>query len=150
MSASWLRWNRFKLGRNPLAIRKGMSAEYLAKAHFSKLGYAILSPDCHESHYDFIIDVGDFTSRVQVKSVLILESFNLARIRNKHGASNKLYLKDDYDILAGVWVEKNKIYLFKSEDVNELGYGETISIARLNGTELKNFNRPLPYYQGDI
>lgn len=149
MSVGWLRWNRFNLGRNPLAIRKGMSAEYLAKAHFSKLGYAILSPDCHESHYDFIIDVGDFTSRVQVKSVLST-SFNLARIRNKHGATNKLYLKDDYDILAGVWVEKNKIYLFNSKDINETNYGECITVERLDGTTLTKGNRPRPYYQGDI
>lgn len=131
--------------RGPLAIRKGMSAEYLAKAHFSKQGHLIFSPDCHESHFDFI--AGD--KRVQVKSIIEYPAFNIARIRNKHGSTNRLYSVEDYDILAGVWVNRNKIYLFNSKDVNGI-CKETITIARLDGTELRDFNRPVPFYAGDI
>lgn len=127
-----------------------MSAEYLAKAHFSKNDYTIISPDCHESHYDFIAIKDNINFRVQVKSIIELPSFNLARIRNKHGAFNKSYKASDYDILAGVWVERNKIYLFKSEEVNENGFGETISVDKLNGKELSKRNRPVAYYEGDV
>lgn len=131
--------------RGPLAIRKGMSAEYLAKAHFSKQGHLIFTPDCHESHFDFIAD----DKRIQVKSIVEYPKFNLARIRNKHGSTNQLYSVEDYDILAGVWVAKNKIYLFYSNDVNGC-HKETITVGRLDGTELREFNRPIPYYVGDI
>jgi hypothetical protein len=137
--------------RNSLAIRKGMSAEYLAKAHFSKQGFSIITPDCHETNYDFIaLSKEGLLNRVQVKAVNNLVKFNLARIRNKHGANNKLYKREDYDILAGVWVERNKIYLFKSEDVNETSFGETISVAKLDNTPLIKFKRPIPYFTGDI
>lgn len=127
-----------------------MSAEYLAKAHFSKQGYLILTPDCHETNYDFVILKEGEHKTVQVKSVLEIESgFNLARIRNKHG-QNRSYKREDYDILAGVWIAKNKIYLFRSEDINSAGFGETITIARLDGTKLFKRNRPIPYYEGEI
>lgn len=131
-----------------------MSAEYLAKAHFSKIGYLILSPDSHETNYDFIISLDENSEKikVQVKSVLEVKSFNLARIRNKHGSSNKPYAIKDYDILAGVWIERNKIYLFKSEDINSRKFGETLSLCRLDGTPMINRKRQraVPYFEGDI
>lgn len=134
--------------RSTLAIRKGMSAEYLAKAHFSKAGYYILSPDTHERSYDFLIEKDGVFEKIQVKAVLETD-FNLARIRNKHGAKNKLYEVDDYDILAGVWIRHNKIYLFRSEEVNNI-FKETITVSKLDGTALKDFKRPVPYYEGSI
>lgn len=138
------------MARSALALRKGMSAEYLAKAHFSKIGYLILSPDSHETNYDFIISRTNDLLKVQVKSVIELKAFSLARIRNKHGATNKPYAIKDYDILAGVWVERNKIYLFRSADINENQYGEALTISKLNNTSLSNHKRPLPYFEGDI
>ncbi len=138
------------MGRNALAIRKGMSAEYLAKAHFSKQGYLIISPDSHETSFDFLIHKGNEVFKVQVKAVLELEDFKLARIRNKHGANNKSYKQSDYDILAGVWIDKNLIYLFKTEDVNEIGFGETISVSKLDGSKLNNRKRPVSYYEGSV
>lgn len=136
--------------RHALAIRKGMSAEYLAKAFFSKNGYLIITPDTHETSYDFIaVDQNGNSDRVQVKAVNELKS-GLARIRNKHGSTNRLYLKNSYDILAGVWVERSKIYLFNSEDVNENEFGEAITVERLDGRKLDSKRRPEPYFQGNI
>lgn len=137
------------MARNPLALRKGMSAEYLAKAHFSKKGYLIVTPDCHETNYDFLINKEKEQFKVQVKSINTVNNY-LARIRNKHGADNKAYKKSDYDILAGIWVERNKIYLFNSDEINETSFGETITVERLDGRKLDNHKRPSPYYEGDI
>lgn len=138
------------MARNPLALRKGMSAEYLAKAHFSKEGYLIITPDCHETNYDFLAIRNEEKVRVQVKSVIEIVPFNIARIRNKHGANNTSYKVDDYDVLAGVWVERNKIYLFESDMINETVYGESITVAKLDGSKLSLRDRPIPYYEGDI
>lgn len=127
-----------------------MSAEYLAKAYFSKQGYLIQSPDCHETNYDFVAIQDGISLRVQVKAVIEIQGkFNIARIRNKH-AKNKLYLQQDYDVLAGVWVERNRIYLFKSEEVNENSFGESITVSKLDERLLSSRKRPVPYFEGDI
>lgn len=127
-----------------------MSAEYLAKAFFSKNGYTVYSPDSHDNAFDFIASKDGLYRRVQVKSVIEIPKFNLARVRNKHGSTNKLYKVEDYDILAGVWVERNKIYLYGSRDINEAGFGEALTVGKLDGSPLANFKRPVPYYEGDV
>lgn len=140
------------MGFSENAIRKGMSAEYLAKAHFSKKGFGIISSDTHEKPYDFIIDAPLGFLKVQVKAAILVKqgNFDLIRFRNKHGSENKFYKREDYDILAGVWVEKNKIALYTSDDVNSGEYGETISLCKTDGSPLGKRHRPTPYYFGDI
>ena len=125
-----------------------MSAEYLAKAFFSKKDFLIITPDTHETHYDFIIENEEDTARVQVKAAVAFE--DLIRFRNKHGSNNAFYEISDYDILAGVWVEESRIYLFYSKDINGKEFGESITVGSKTGRILDNHKRPKPYYEGII
>lgn len=136
------------MGYSASAIRKGMAAEYLAKAYYAKLGYTLLLPDSHETSYDFIACIDDISVRVQVKSDVVFA--DLVRFRNKHGCNNASYKIDDYDILAGVWVEKSRIYLFNSKDINEQGFGESLTVDTISGRSLSNHRRLVPYFSGQI
>ncbi len=111
-------------------------------------GFTVLTPETHETSYDFVIELEGKYSRVQVKTDVVHK--NLVRFRNKHGSSNSFYEVNDYDILAGVWIEKKKIYLFESKLVNNRKHGETISVETVNGEPLKSFERYVPYFVGDI
>lgn len=135
------------MGYSENAIRKGMTGEYLAKAFFSKEGYSILLPDSNETSYDFVAEKDGVYTRIQVKTDV---SFgDLVRFRNKHG-QNRAYSINDYDVLCGVWIERNQIYLFHSIDVNDHGFGETITVATHSGRPLSNHKRLAPYYSGNI
>lgn len=136
------------MGWSQDAIRKGASAEYLAKAFFSKKGFTIYDCDTHEKPFDFLIELDGETKKVQVKAGL--HARGLLRFRNKHGANNGSYSVEDYDILAGIWVEKSKIYLFESKVINGPDRKETITVERLDGRELSRHSRILPYYTGSI
>lgn len=127
-----------------------MAAEYLAKAYFSKQGYLIISPDSHETPYDFIVTNEDLTYKVQVKSAITGVNDDYVRFRNKHGGNNQSYTVSDYDILAGVWVERSQIYLFRSEEVNSGRFGETITVASQSGRTLNSHERFEPYFTGRI
>ncbi len=137
------------MGYSGAAIRKGMAAEYLAKAFFSKQGFKILLPDTHETSYDFIIltEEGE-QARVQVKAAVFIN--DLVRLRNKHGANNVSYKVSDYDILCGVWVEKSRVYLFYSKDINENGFGEALTVDTLDGRSLSKHRRLEPYFKGNV
>ncbi len=132
------------MGYSEQAIRKGMAAEYLAKAFYSKQGYQILVPDTHETAYDFIAG----TTRVQVKAEVSYG--DLIRFRNKHGANNAAYKPDDYDVLAGVWVARSRIYLFHSHEINGQGFGESLTVDTHSGRSLSNHRRLVPFYSGPI
>jgi hypothetical protein len=131
------------MGWSTEAIAKGVIAEKYAKIYFMSHGLSVLTPETHEKPYDFVIEHNGEYSKVQVKSEVIFG--NLVRFRNKHGAANAKYSVKDYDILAGVWVERKKIYLFYSKDINEKEYGESLTVETVDGTPLRIFNRPIPY-----
>lgn len=128
------------MGFNLAAINKGMTSEYLAKAYYSSRGYAIIQPDSHESHYDFLITTGGANfERVQVKTITYM--FNkqspkgIARVRNKRG-QNGVYPDDAYDYLAAVDPYRNEIVIFKAKDVLGNNRTETISLYRPDGSRL--------------
>lgn len=136
------------MGRSVDAIRKGIIGEQLAKIYFLNQGYEVLSPSTHEKPYDFVVEKNSKFQRVQVKTEVCFG--NLVRFRNKHGANNASYKVSDYDILAGVWIDRKQIYLFKSSDINETKYGESLTVATIDGSELRKFDRPTPYEMGII
>lgn len=136
------------MGHSPKAIRKGTAAEYLAKAWFSKQGYSILVPDTHETPFDFLAMSGSEVVKVQVKATTTVG--DLIRIRNKHGGNNAAYEPTDYDILAGVWVDRSRIYLFRSDVINSGEYGEALTVDTVISRDLSNHKRPKPYYEGSI
>lgn len=125
-----------------------MIGENLAKVFFMARGFTVLTPETHETSYDFVIELDGDYKRVQVKTDVVHK--NLVRFRNKHGSSNSFYEVTDYDILAGVWIEKKRIYLFDSKLVNNREHGETITVSTTDETPLMNFKRYEPYFVGDI
>lgn len=139
------------MGHSTSAIQKGIIAEFLAKAHFAKQGYEILSPTTHETSYDFLAVAGSEFIKVQVKAVLVGtgRSDSYLRLRNKHG-QNRLYKIEDYDLLAGVHVESNRIWIFKSIEINEKGHGETITLETLEGRPVRRRKGFNPIYTGSI
>lgn len=130
------------MGYNEQAIRKGVTAEFLAKVYFTIDGWVILIPDSHETSYDFVIEKNGEFRRVQVKTASVYG--DLIRVRNKHG-QNRTYDQNAYDILVGVWVERKRLYLFHSEDVNSGQHSESISVGRVDGKTMHNRPRPKPY-----
>lgn len=72
------------------------------------------------------------------------------RFRNKRGAKNTSYKMGDYDILAGVWVEASRIYLFRLPDLIKSGMGEAITVATYSGRPLSAHARNYPYFSGTI
>lgn len=143
------------MGRSDKAISKGITSEYLVKSYFSSEGYIVLSPDTHETHYDFVIEKDSVFKRVQCKTCAIVKygyvkqdgtgGSNLVRVRNKRGCKGTTYNEGDYDILVGVWLENKTLFIFDGKDVLGIKKGESITCAREDGTELApNTKAPLP------
>lgn len=137
------------MGYNQSAIRKGVTAEYLAKAFFSKQGYTILTADTHEKSYDFIIEKENVFQKVQVKAGIPSKTtkgpYEYLRFRNKHGSNNAKYTAEDYDILAGVDITNSTIYLYNHKYLIDEGFSETITAARLDKPDAQvTKKRPVP------
>lgn len=133
-------------------VDKGILAENLAKLYFTRNGDTVLIPEGHNNPFDFVVYDGTTFHRVQVKSTINVKAdgYEIIRIRNKHGSTNKPYGKNDYDILAGVDVDNQNIYLFYSYDINDGSCGEALSVARTDGKPLNNRFRPEPFYEGRL
>lgn len=132
------------MGYSTSAVSKGLQAECLAKFLFLRRGYVILNPEGHETHFDFVAydTKRNKAIRVQVKSDRGNEE--LVRFSNKRGCKNTRYQASDYDILVGVWVEKLRLYIFNSNEINSLDTGSELTVARKDGKPLLNRKRISP------
>lgn len=138
------------MGYNPDAVLKGLKAECLAKFYYMQKGYSILNPEGHETSFDFVAYSKNKNKfiRVQVKSDR--GNQDLVRFSNKRGGSNSKYLSTDYDILIGVWVEKLRVYLFHSYEVNNSKYGTELTVERKDGKPLLKRDRAIPFEVSDL
>lgn len=101
--------------------RQGTVSELVAASHFVQNGYKVSLPVDGHGEYDLIIDK-DGLRRVQVKTVYwdnsksrYLISCVTSHIRGNSRRVNKKYTAKQFDIMCGVSLENNKIYLIPYE-----------------------------------
>jgi hypothetical protein len=90
--------------------RRGEVVELLFLYRAAALGLTVCKPYGDSAKYDFLVDASGHFTRVQVRSVSILQH-SAYRISCGSGAGKKPYTPDDIDLLAAYIVPEDAWYL---------------------------------------
>jgi len=103
--------------------KQGTVSELVAASHFVQNGYKVSLPVDGFGEYDMIIDDSKLY-RVQVKTIYwdksksrYLISCVTSHFRGNGRRENKKYINDCFDLMCGVSVEHQRIYLIPFENV---------------------------------